>query len=234
MPGVPLQGENTQEEDREFLAWLAGFWEGEGTISIRKKESRSRKAPIACAHSGCLAIYLAISQTDRLPLDLIQSRLGTGKIFVQEHNNPRHKTTFVWVVSRKLDILKVLRLIFPFLKFKHEKVRNAIIHLEESRYFRCTTCGGEFLKSSSNKRYCENCFREHMLEYHRQYRRRRMNEDPSYAEKWRKYALEYNKRPECREYRRMWMREYNARPEVKENKRRWNQEYRKRQKAKSI
>lgn len=215
------------EEDREFLAWLAGFWEGEGTISIRKKESRSRKAPIACAHSGRLAICLAISQTDRLPLDFIQSRLGTGKIYVREHNNPRHKTAFVWVVSRKLDTLKVLRLIFPFLKFKHAKVRNAINHLEESRYFGCIQCGGEFLKSSSNKRYCENCFREHMLEYNRQYRRRRMK-DPSYAEKWRKYKLEYDKRPERREYRRMWMREYNARPEVKENKRRWNREHRKR------
>jgi len=203
------------EEDREFLAWLAGFWEGEGSLDIKKRWSNS-----------LYYLYnITISQSDRLPLDLIQNNFaGMGKIEEQRRRNPKHKTGYKWVVWRKLDVLKVLKLILPFLKFKQKKVKEAINFLEGGLHFKCSLCGGEFLKMSPTHKYCGDCHKKFKRSYQREYAHRR-RENPEFKERERKYHQEYRKRPEVIEHKRRWWAEYQKRPDYRERRRVYDREY---------
>lgn len=115
-----VQGENTQEVDREFLAWLAGFWEGEGSFSLRESKYRHPR--------------LSINQGDRSPLDLIQKKLGVGKVYEQNKGKAGRfskKPIYKWDVWRRDDVIAVARAMLPFLKFRREVVQPKLEFLEK-------------------------------------------------------------------------------------------------------
>lgn len=102
---------NEQEINREFLAWFAGFWEGEGSIS------RNR---------------LSIYQKEKTPLEIIQSKFG-GNLNLRERTTsfPPRNPIWVWDICHRKKLIEVLEAVSPFLKFRQDKVSKELEELKE-------------------------------------------------------------------------------------------------------
>lgn len=106
--------------NQEFLAWLAGFWEGEGSLEASDKHSR-----------------ISIAQTDPTPLHFIQRKIGSGQVRISEwRRKPHYKDKWIWEINRRPDIIKVVILIIPYLKFRRKKVVDKLFILQrkEARF----------------------------------------------------------------------------------------------------
>lgn len=90
----------------EDYAWVAGLFEGEGSIICAK------------ARKGLgLQRRLEITNTERDILERALEIIALGVIRVDNRKNrpPNHKVRLYWQVSRWSDILTVLAMIYPFL-----------------------------------------------------------------------------------------------------------------------
>lgn len=89
----------------ELLAWMAGFFDGEGSISIRKRDY----SPHAFSKRICIV------NTRADILDIFRLHFG-GKI--RARRGPSHqKTVHEWTVQAK-EATRFLGLIRPYLKLK--------------------------------------------------------------------------------------------------------------------
>lgn len=102
-----------EDLDREFLAWLAGFFEGEGNFDTGFVNGKHPRA------------LITISQTDKRPLELIQSRLG-GYLKYRKYNNPSWKPLWTWGTGKRFEAIKIVRVLLPYLRFKREKIEQKI------------------------------------------------------------------------------------------------------------
>jgi hypothetical protein len=103
--------ENLFEKD---LAYIAGIIDGEGYLGLNKtKELRCSKITISyCPH-------LKIAMSEPQAVEFIKECFG-GTIFVRKAmvNGIRYKDQYVWQVSNKSAIKKILILLLPYLKVK--------------------------------------------------------------------------------------------------------------------
>lgn len=107
------------------LEYIAGFFDGEGFISIQKASHRS--------HSGSRYwLIAAISNTNKYVLDEIQKVVG-GNVMMYKHKfrdgiGYHYRLTFY---SRKA--YEFIKLIQPYLKVKREEADTAIAYQESLR-----------------------------------------------------------------------------------------------------
>lgn len=100
---------------KEFIIYLAGFFDGEGSISIRRRLDREKS----------LDIRIGITQSfprGRLLLKEIQYSLGVGHVYHKE----KTKRGWHFVVTKIDDCRELLLLIVPFLKIKRSEALTAI------------------------------------------------------------------------------------------------------------
>ena len=97
----------------DFIAWLAGFYEGEGSLRTKGSEYDN--------------FQLSISQSDIQVLQNIKARIGTGRIHYGGHGN------YQIVISGHKDVLGLLKLLQPHLQIGHRRstVNRAIRMLEK-------------------------------------------------------------------------------------------------------
>ena len=106
--------ENLEES---FLNWFAGFWEGEGCISTRAHtQGRYHRA------------LIEIKQKDRTPLDLIQSKFS-GSVTKEICN--RKFLIWKWSLSKRTEVIRVSKLMLPYLRFRQREVEDKSRFLEE-------------------------------------------------------------------------------------------------------
>lgn len=93
------------------LAWLAGFFDGEGNIRIAKKHS----------------VSLTISQKEREALDKVVSILGAGTIYYRDILTPGGKATHthIYYLGGR-NAVEALKYLVPFLVVKQAKAQEAI------------------------------------------------------------------------------------------------------------
>jgi len=126
--------------DREFLAWLAGFWEGEGSLLVkryRRNRIKGAEVPIETIHrrENCLKLQcdLSIAQKDKTPLLLIQSKLG-GRIQKDYSSSPRNRFSrsviHVWHLNKRKEIVELMENLLPFLKFRASGVIERLKRIE--------------------------------------------------------------------------------------------------------
>ena len=106
--------------DREFLAWLAGFWEGEGCFYLSIKGGETKTS-------------FRIGQNNREPLDLIQSRLGIGYVQTFKPGGFNQKIHYEWVVASQNEVIKIVDLLLPFLKFRKTEIQHKLDRLRVAR-----------------------------------------------------------------------------------------------------
>jgi len=102
----------------EIKAWAAGFWEGEGSVTIARRLSKRSR------HGFAYRLRVRVSQTKVKPLQLLQGYWG-GSLSSRKRFG-RTQETYDWAISCRLGA-KFLNDIYPYLKFRH---RLAEIGLE--------------------------------------------------------------------------------------------------------
>ena len=90
----------------EVLAWMAGFFDGEGSISIRKRDY----SPHAFAKRICIV------NTRADILEIFRLHFG-GKIRARKRYLKNQKVVYEWVAQAK-EATRFLGLIRPYLKLK--------------------------------------------------------------------------------------------------------------------
>jgi hypothetical protein len=101
------------------LAYIAGFFDGEGSITIHHnwRPSPRGKSP---NHT----LQVSIGNTDPRVLTWIHSHFG-GYLHVRKHVAINCREVTQWIV-RAASALPFLEMIFPFLRMKSEQTRIAI------------------------------------------------------------------------------------------------------------
>jgi hypothetical protein len=113
--------------DEQFTIWCAGFFDGEGSISIIRVGQRYHK------------LFAKVTQNDRGPLDRMRSRWADT--FLQK-NDGRITPTFDWVASNRIG-QRFLREIEPFAIVKSDQIRIALEYLDRRTGRRGTQLGIE-------------------------------------------------------------------------------------------
>jgi hypothetical protein len=110
--------------DEKFLTWLAGFWEGEGCFRLR----RNRYPYFDISQSG---------ERGRRILEEIRDRLGLGHVKVERYDNPRHKDRYRWIVTETGDVIKVVEMLLPYMKFRRDEAEKKLALLKNSAVHKC-------------------------------------------------------------------------------------------------
>jgi len=103
---------------QDLDAYLAGFFDGEGHISIRM-ETRNRWS--------CY-VEIGATNTDKRPLQMLKKAYG-GRIVEKLQQLTSRKRCFAWRLTTGRDVLWALYRMLPWLTIKNSKARAAIIIL---------------------------------------------------------------------------------------------------------
>lgn len=106
------------------LAYLAGFFDGEGSISFGFGASTKKETTYWHPH-----IQLTICNTDRECIELLQKKYAIGNVYTTPNNHPRagknpeewHDLT-TWRINSKEEIEKFLQLIESYTLLKKKYV----------------------------------------------------------------------------------------------------------------
>lgn len=109
-------------EDIAFLNWFAGFCEGEGWISTRSASTKPNSS------GSYYRAEIGIKQKEKSPLDLIKTKFG-GTV-TDELNNGKFRI-WKWSISRRPKVIKIARLILPYMRFRRNEFEGKIRFLEE-------------------------------------------------------------------------------------------------------
>ena len=137
-------------------AWAAGFWDGEGCVSLTHRQHGYSSTPVP-------RIVVQVAQVDRRVLDRLQSILGYGNILGPY--KPKTKNSqpyYVWRVEGVKHLSTIRDMLSPYLgEVKLEQMDAA---LEARKVWEETaTCSSGHRLSQSEKGHwrCFPCQSEH-------------------------------------------------------------------------
>ena len=99
------------------LAWAAGFFDGEGSITIARNYGPNL--------GRGLRMKIAVAQVDPAPLLKLHGMFGGCIRYHYRPTRPEHRVAHEWTVGSR-DAMRVLSLLLPYLVNKHEQARLAI------------------------------------------------------------------------------------------------------------
>jgi len=118
-------------------AWLAGFFDGEGCVSLHKDKRHKRFSYVPA---------VALANKNFQVLREIQSAWGGYLRTVKRSQTPPHQWT--WTLHLPISCLRRFLLeILPFLKIKSEEARVLVDFLETREAYRARKSGRKFDKS---------------------------------------------------------------------------------------
>jgi hypothetical protein len=140
----------------EEIAWAAGLFEGEGSISLMQQ--RGRKSVGVIMHMG---------STDPDVTARFHAIVGVGNVTIRDRPDPRHKRVWVWQSAAIDDVRHVARLLAPWLGARRSSRLHEVIAAYEAapaRRISKTHCpqGHEFtaentLRINGKHRRCREC-----------------------------------------------------------------------------
>lgn len=107
--------------DELFLAWAAGFFDGEGCVMVEMSKGEG------CLHGYRTCLHTTVTQTSLPCLQLFLERFG-GSIITSENRTPNGRRWAVqhrWV-ARNETALAFLQAVEPFVVVKKEQVQAAL------------------------------------------------------------------------------------------------------------
>lgn len=103
--------------DAQLIPYLAGFFDGEGTISISHYKR----------DGGGYQLQIAVSQNERAPLEIFQTRFG-GKIYSQKWEKVK-RAFYSWQLTNREEKRVFLEAVSPFLIVKKREAEIALAFL---------------------------------------------------------------------------------------------------------
>lgn len=110
-------------DDQLFLAWAAGFFDGEGSVLVELSKEKQ------CLHGFRTSLHANVTQTSLPCLELFLNRFG-GSIITSENRTPngrRWSVQYRWVV-RNEQALDFLAAIYQYTVVKKEQIEVALAY----------------------------------------------------------------------------------------------------------
>ena len=105
----------------EEAAWLAGFIDGEGTISsYMAGKNRAYKTWV-----------ISVPNTHRGSLDRCQEITGVGSVVMKKEAHGNRRTQYQWRVNPKQDVASILDQILPYLIVKREQAEACLADIRQ-------------------------------------------------------------------------------------------------------
>jgi len=111
---IEIERRYPQRSESE-LAWMAGLFEGEGTITIVSSSSRNTTTP-----------RVMLTMTDRQLIELIQSWFG-GYVTQNKQKSPNHKVAFTWSAGSSLYVARFIKSVMPYLHSERVRQKAEIV-----------------------------------------------------------------------------------------------------------
>jgi len=108
---------------REDLAYLAGFFDGEGSVTINHLK-RTDKTASGCYKSDSYTLHVVIGNTDPTVPLWAQSIFG-GYVITREARTAKQKAAFQWIICNYWA-MRFLETIRPYIRMKGEVIDRAI------------------------------------------------------------------------------------------------------------
>jgi len=107
-------------EDKIFNSWLAGFWEGEGSLYKLTKQT-----------GYGVNIHQAIDneKTVRFCMDKIKEKFG-GHLNKKAPRILKHKIQLRWQLYKREDIIYFLKTIYPYCKIRKKQIEDVLEYYE--------------------------------------------------------------------------------------------------------
>ena len=92
----------------EHRGWIAGFFEGEGSVNLRSGKYRNPR--------------VTIMQVEREPLDWIREWTGVGKVYgpYRQSKRPSTQPYFVYSIGKKVHVEEFIAAILPLLSKRRQ------------------------------------------------------------------------------------------------------------------
>tara|TARA_Y100000004_G_C8606917_1_gene283014 strand:- start:32 stop:463 length:432 start_codon:yes stop_codon:yes gene_type:complete len=115
------------------IAYLAGLFDGEGCIQIKKQWEAKKRAGKPRRYK-VWRISMEISMTDKDIIEWVHKTVGVGTVLINVKNKspsskPHWKTQWRWRCSHR-QAYKVCKMIWPYSQVKLELVEKIIDHYE--------------------------------------------------------------------------------------------------------
>ena len=125
---------------KEFYAYIAGFLDGDGCITIRVEKSRTHKL----GYRARARVGFTQHKSKRKILDFLCKKIGSGKVVQYKHNNMAE-----YVIYDQKVITQLLENIKPyvFVKAQHLQLAQKLLILKKEKGY-----GKESLKEMFNFR----------------------------------------------------------------------------------
>jgi len=112
-------------------AYIAGLFDGEGSIYIKRMDQMKHKRPGKPVHKVWV-IRMEIAMTDKSVLEWVWETTGVGA-FGPRKVKEGYKPQWRWRASHR-DALKVCKLLWPYAQTKLHKIEQVIDHYEPEDY----------------------------------------------------------------------------------------------------
>lgn len=86
------------DQSCEEIAWAAGLFEGEGSMSVRSNHG----------------VNLYLGMTDEDTVRRFHSVMGAGQVYTKRRARAHYKILYAWHCDRSADVTRILNLFFPW------------------------------------------------------------------------------------------------------------------------
>ena len=107
-------------EDNNFNAWLAGFWEGEGS-AIKCLRNTGYEITI------CQAIHE--DRPVRLIMERIQKEFGG---LILKINSEKYRTVIRWRLTKREDNIRFINTIYPYCQIRKKQLEDILLHYKNN------------------------------------------------------------------------------------------------------
>jgi hypothetical protein len=108
------------------IAYVAGLFDGEGSITYKKYKERKKKGN-KVNYYNCWRIAMEVSMTDKNAVEFIHETLGCGTL--RPKPRKEHKMQYRWRCTFR-DALYVCKVLWPYAITKLHKIEQIIDHYE--------------------------------------------------------------------------------------------------------
>lgn len=140
-----------QDNQREELIYLAGLFDGEGTITINSGYSKKHVILNHCSDMG-YGVLVRIGMNDEKSIRRYHEFFGVGQYF-PEKSYKGYRAMHRWQSRNQTQVKEVLLKLEPFLRLKKPQANLALRFLEECTRPKGTRIGIKFTDEMIAKRY---------------------------------------------------------------------------------
>jgi len=113
--------------DKISVAYIAGFFDGEGCVYVERDNRPERANPF-------YVLVVQVDNSDRRPLKFIKNFFGFGSIWLAHAHTPKRNPGYRWLCKSN-NAFNFLKVIYPYLQCKKEQAELAIdFQLFKNRY----------------------------------------------------------------------------------------------------